>query len=152
MYVIVNGKVGNFLYSLDDYVHRRTEFIRKFPQGSFIWGARRVYSPERPGARLFLYVSRDEERGFDGGIVLVGEIKQVGELHERYWPEGEWAYYFVLSDVFVPRSIIESKDPRKWKYVTREEMEEFGLRPLPGIIKLSDEAGKKLEERLKRKS
>ena len=119
----------------------------RFKEGVFIWGVSRVYSVEKPGVKVLLYLSRDEEKGFDGCIVLSGEIKEIGELKEKYWPEGEWPHYMAIKVSTIPRSIIESKDVRKWKCVSREELKnKFNLRPLPGIQKLDDKIGEEIEK------
>jgi hypothetical protein len=57
MYIIINGKIGNFLFSLDDYLNRKIDLIRNFEEGVFIWGVSRLYSVERPGTKFLLYSS-----------------------------------------------------------------------------------------------
>ena len=150
MYIVINGKINNFLFSLDDYLNRKTSFIKRFDKDTFIWGVSRVYSVEKPGSKILLYLSMDEEKGFNGGIVLSGEIKEIGELKEKYWPEGEWPHYIALKVRYIPRSIIENRDPKKWKYASREKLKElFNFRPLPGIQKLDDKIGEEIEKLLK---
>ncbi|MBB5254133.1 hypothetical protein [Sulfurisphaera ohwakuensis] len=150
MYIVINGKINNFLFSLNDYLNRNTSFIKRFDEGTFIWGVSRVYSVEKPGSKILLYLSMDEEKGFNGGIVLSGEIKEIGELKEKYWPEGEWPHYIALKVRYIPRSVIEEKDPKKWKYASREKLKElFNFRPLPGIQKLDDKIGEEIEKLLK---
>jgi hypothetical protein len=77
MYIIINGKIGNFLFSLDDYLNRRSDLIRNFEEGVLIWGVSRLYSTEKPGTKILPYLSRDEEREFEGCTVLAGEIKRL---------------------------------------------------------------------------
>ncbi|MFP3203260.1 MAG: hypothetical protein RXR43_13890 [Sulfolobus sp.] len=149
MYIIINGKIDNFLFSLEDYLNRKSKLIRNFEEGVFIWGVSRLYSTEKPGTKILLYLSRDEEREFEGCIVLAGEIRETGELKEKYWPEGEWPYYMILKVSAIPRSIIQSKNPRDWKCVSREELKEkYNIRALPGIQKINDEIGKEIESKL----
>jgi hypothetical protein len=149
VYIIINGKIGNFLFSLDDYLNRKSDLIRSFEQCVFIWGVSRLYSVERPGTKVLLYLSKDEERGFDGCIALAGEIRETGELKGKYWPEGDWPYYMVLKVSAIPKSIIRSRNPRDWRCVSREELrEKYNIRPLPGIQKVSQGIGKEIEREL----
>ncbi|BDC00282.1 hypothetical protein [Saccharolobus caldissimus] len=147
MYIVINGKINNFLFSLDDYLNRKSSLIRRFEDGIFIWGTSRLYSVEKPGTKVLLYLSRDEEKGFDGCIVLSGEIEETGELKEKYWPEGEWPYYIVIKVSVIPKSVLENKDPKRWKCVTREVLKEkFNFKPMPGIQKLDDKIGEEIEK------
>ena len=149
MYIVINGKINNFLFSLDDYLSRKSSFIKRFDEGIFIWGTSRLYSVEGPGSKVLLYLSRDEERGFDGCIVLSGVIKETGELKEKYWPEGEWPHYMAIKVSAIPKSVLENRDPKRWKCITREELKKFNFRPLPGIQKLDDKIGEEIEIKLK---
>lgn len=147
MYIVINGKINNFIFSLDDYLNRKSSLIKRFEEGVFIWGVSRLYSIEKPGVKIFLYLTRDEERGFDGCIALSGEIRDVGELKEKYWPEGEWPHYMAIRVSAMPRSLTQSKDVGKWKCVGREELKEkFKFRPMPGIQKLDDKIGEEIEK------
>ena len=75
MYIIINGKIDNFLFSLEDYLNMKSKLIRNFEEGVFIWGVSRLYSTEKAGTKILLYLSRDEEREFEGCIVLSGEMR-----------------------------------------------------------------------------
>lgn len=112
MYIVINGKINNFLFSLDDYLNRKSSFIKRFDEGIFIWGTSRLYSVEGPGSKVLLYLSRDEERGFDGCIVLSGVIKETGELKEKYWPEGEWPHYMAIKVSAISKSVLENRDTK----------------------------------------
>jgi len=112
MYIVINGKINNFLFSLDDYLSRKSSFIKRFDEGIFIWGTSRLYSVEGPGSKVLLYLSRDEERGFDGCIVLSGVIKETGELKEKYWPEGEWPHYMAIKVSAISKSVLENRDTK----------------------------------------
>jgi len=57
MYIVINGKINNFLFSLDDYLNRKSSFIKRFDEGIFIWGTSRLYSVEGPGSKVLLYLS-----------------------------------------------------------------------------------------------
>ena len=112
MYIVINGKINNFLFSLDDYLNRKSSFIKRFDEGIFIWGTSRLYSVEGPGSKVLLYLSRDEERGFDGCIVLSGVIKETRELKEKYWPEGEWPHYMAIKVSAISKSVLENRDTK----------------------------------------
>ncbi len=57
------------------------------------------------------------------------------------------AYYVAIKVIAIPRSVVENRDPKKWKSLTREELKvKFNFRPLPGIQKLDDRIGEEIEK------
>ncbi|BFH72984.1 hypothetical protein SJAV_09280 [Sulfurisphaera javensis] len=148
MYIVLKGKLGNFLYSLKDMKKRETQLIKKFPEGTFIWGTNRRISSLEKGVKVLFYLTGE---GIESGIVFYGEILSVGELKEKYWPEGEWKYWIAIKVEKMPKSIIEYDDPSKWHYVTYEELKSLGFRPLPWPQKIEDELAKKIISMLEKK-
>ena len=146
MYILLKGTLTNFLTSLDDYIHRKTTLINKYPKGSFIWGLNKKSSLLEHGTKAFLYLNKAEN--FPGGIVLEGEVIEVSELKEKYWQEGEWGYYVVINVLRIPNSVRKEKDVSKWNIVSLDKLKELGLKVLPGVQKLNDELGAKIEEAL----
>jgi len=80
--------------------------------------------------------------------VLSGVIKETGELKEKYWPEGEWPHYMAIKVSAISKSILENRDTKSWKSITREELKKFNFRPFPGIQKLEDKIGEDIEIKL----
>ena len=146
MYALLKGTVTNFLTSLEDYKSRKSKVINKYPIGSFIWGLSRKSNLLKQGTKVFLYLNRAEN--FPGGIVLEGETIGVSELEEKYWPEGEWKYYVVLKVIKIPSSVLKESDISKWEIVDLNKLKEFGLKILPGVQKLDDKVGVKVEKML----
>ena len=146
MYVLLKGTLQNFLVSLRDHVEMESDLIKKYPKGSFIWGLRAMNRLVSKGTKVFLYVNKAED--FSGGVVLEGEVVDVAELKEKYWPEGEWNYYVALKVLRIPSSVLKEKDPRKWKVIDLDKMRELGVKLLPGVQKVDDSVGAKIEELL----
>ena len=146
MYILLKGTLENFTVSLKDYIETKSDLIKKYPKGSFIWGIRVPNNLLSKGTKAFLYVNKTES--FPGGIVLEGEVLDVAELKEKYWPEGEWNYYVVLKVLKIPDSVVKEKDAKKWKIVDRNQLKELGVKVLPGIQKIDDKIGAKIEELL----
>jgi hypothetical protein len=147
MYVLFKGTLTNFLFSLDDYKTRKSKLIQKYPQGSFIWGFNRSSKLLENQVRAFLYLNKSESR-LKGGIVLEGEIIDIAELSEKYWPEGEWKYYVALKIIHIPKSVLSTTDTTRWKIIDLDKLKEIGVKILPGIQKIDDELGRRIEKLL----
>lgn len=76
MYIVINGKINNFLFSLNDYLNRKTSFIKRFDEGTFIWGVSRVYSVEKPGSKILLYLSMDEEKALTAELYFLEKLRK----------------------------------------------------------------------------
>ena len=147
MYVLLKGTLSNFLVSLNDYKTRKSKLIQKYPQGSFIWGFNQSSKLLKNQVRAFLYLTKSGSHS-KGGIVLEGEIIDVAELSEKYWPEGEWKYYVALKIIHIPKSVLSTTDTTKWKIVDLDKLKEIGVKILPGIQKIDDTLGKRIERLL----
>lgn len=147
MYVLFKGTITNFLFSLDDYKTRKSKLIQKYPKGSFIWGFNRPSKLLENQVKAFLYLNKSEPN-FKGGIVLEGEIIDLGELNEKYWSEGEWKYYVALKVIHIPKSVLSTTDVTKWKILDLSKLKEIGIKILPGIQKINDSDGNKIEKLL----
>lgn len=147
MYVLFKGTLTNFLFSLDDYKTRKSKLIQKYPQGSFIWGFNRSSKLLQNQVRAFLYLNKSESR-LKGGIVLEGEIMDIAELSEKYWPEGEWKYYVALKIIYIPKSVLSTTDTTRWKIIDLDKLKEIGVKILPGIQKIDNELGRRIEKLL----
>ena len=145
--LLLKGSLENFLHSLRDYLERRSELIRQFPPGTFLWGARRIDSRVKKGVGVFIYVTRNQYN--EGGLALYGTLQDVRELNARYWPQGEWNYLLPIAVSKVANSILENpSDPSKWRISTRRALEEAGAKVLPGIQTIKQELAEKLLELL----
>jgi hypothetical protein len=147
MYVLFKGTLTSFLFSLDDYKTRKSKLIQKYPQGSFIWGFNRSSKLLENQVRAFLYLNKSESR-LKGGIVLEGEIIDIAELSEKYWPEGEWKYYVTLKIIYIPKSVLSTTDTTRWKIIDLDKLKEMGVKILPGIQKIDNELGRRIEKLL----
>jgi len=147
VYVLLKGTLSNFLVSLNDYKTRKSKLIQKYPQGSFIWGFNQSSKLLKNQVRAFLYLTKSGSHS-KGGIVLEGEIIDVAELSEKYWPEGEWKYYVALKIIHIPKSVLSTTDATKWKTIDWEKLKEIGVKILPGIQKIDDTLGKRIERLL----
>jgi len=147
MYVLFKGTLTNFLFSLDDYKTRKSKLIQKYPQGSFIWGFNRSSKLLENQVRAFLYLNKSESH-LKGGIVLEGEIIDIAELSEKYWPEGEWKYYVTLKIIYIPKSVLSTTDTTRWKIIGLDKLKEIGVKILPGIQKIDNELGGRIEKLL----
>ncbi|ACP49269.1 conserved hypothetical protein [Sulfolobus islandicus Y.N.15.51] len=147
MYVLFKGTLTNFLFSLDDYKTRKSKLIQKYPQGSFIWGFNRSSKLLENQVRAFLYLNKSESH-LKGGIVLEGEIIDIAELSEKYWPEGEWKYYVTLKIIYIPKSVLSTTDTTRWKIIGLDKLKEIGVKILPGIQKIDNELGRRIEKLL----
>jgi len=147
MYVLFKGTLTNFLFSLDDYKTRKSKLIQKYPQGSFIWGFNRSSKFLENQVRAFLYLNKSESR-LKGGIVLEGEIIDIAELSEKYWPVGEWKYYATLKIIYIPKSVLSTTDTTRWKIIDLDKLKEIGVKILPGIQKIDNELGRRIEKLL----
>lgn len=145
MYLLLKGGLENFKTSLEDYLTRKSQLLKALPEGSILWGVNVNSVLLKRGNKAFLYVSKSNN--FEGGIVLEGEILSVGELKQPYWKSGNWNKYVAMKVIIIP---LKGLDETKWKYITLGRMKELGIKPLPGIQKISDDLGKKIEEELKR--
>jgi len=133
---------------LGDFVGRRSELIRQFPAGVFLWGASRVDSRVKARVGVFLYVTKNQYN--EGGLVLYGRLLDVREFSGRYWPSGEWHYLLPIKAEKAAEGVIESpNDPTKWRLPDRQRLEELGVRILPGIQTMKPEPAEKLAELLK---
>jgi hypothetical protein len=147
-YLLFKASVENFLYSLRDFVERRSELIRQFPAGTFLWGARRVDRRVKMGVGVFLYVTKNQYNG--GGLALYGRLLEVKKFSGRYWPSGRWRYLLPIKVERVAEGVMESpNDPAKWRLPDRQRLEELGVRILPGIRTVKPELGERLKELLK---
>ena len=146
MYVLLKGTITNFLTSLNDFKSRKSELISKYPVGSLIWGLSKKSNLLEDGTKAFLYLNKAEN--FPGGIILEGEVIEVSKLKENYWPEGKWNYYVVLKVLKIPSSVVNYSDISKWEIVRLDKLRELGLRILPGIQKLDEKLGIKIEKAL----
>lgn len=143
MYILLKGKLNNFMFSLEDYITKKSNIIKRFPQDVLLWGGSRTYSLYEKGANVFLYLSREVD--FQGGVVLYGELLTPQQLKEKYWPEGEWPILLPIKIKKLAQGVVENpKDPEKWKIITLDKLKELGIRPLPGIQKIEDETGGKI--------
>jgi DNA-directed RNA polymerase subunit RPC12/RpoP len=146
-YLLLKGSVENFLHSLRDFVGRRSELIRQFPAGTFLWGAGRVDSRVKAGVGVFLYVTKNQYN--EGGLVLYGRLLDVREFSGRYWPSGKWRYLLPIKVERVAEGVVEDpNDPAKWRLPDRRRLEELGVRILPGVRTVKPEQGEKLKELL----
>jgi len=147
-YLLLKGSLENFLHSLGDFVGRRSELIRQFPAGVFLWGAGRVDSRVKAGVGVFLYVTKNQYN--EGGLVLYGRLLDVREFSGRYWPSGEWRHLLPIKTEKAAEGVVESpNDPAKWRLPDRRRLEELGVRILPGIQTVKPELAEKLAELLK---
>lgn len=146
MYVLLKGTLTNFLVSLKDYKERKSSLIRRYPQGSFIWGLNKSTSLLKKGTKAFLYLNKSES--FSGGVVLEGDILDFAELTEKYWPVGEWKYYVALKVLLIPETIYSTEDINSWSLIKLDKLKELGIKVLPGIQKIDDNLGEKLEKAL----
>jgi hypothetical protein len=146
-YLLLKGSLENFLHSLGDFLGRRSELIRQFPAGTFLWGARRVDSRVKAGVGVFLYVTKNQYN--KGGLALYGRLLDVREFSGRYWPSGEWHYLLPIRAERAARGVLESPgDPARWRLPTRVQLEGLGVRVLPGIQTVKPELAEKLIELL----
>ena len=97
--------------------------------------------------RAFLYLNKSESH-LKGGIVLEGEIIDIAELSEKYWPEGEWKYYVTLKIIYIPKSVLSTTDTTRWKIIGLDKLKEIGVKILPGIQKIDNELGGRIEKLL----
>lgn len=141
--LLLKGSLENFLHSLNDYLERRSQLIRQFPPGTFLWGAKRIDSRVKRGVGVFIYVTRNQYN--EGGLALYGTLLDVGELKERYWPHGEWNYLLPIAVGKIAKSIVEHpKTPSEWRLPTRHDLNEIGIKVLPGIQSLTSEQANNL--------
>lgn len=141
VYIVLKGKLENFLYSLNDMKERKSRLIKKYPEGTFIWGTNRLTSDLKKGVKVLFYVTGNN---IESGIVFEGEILDIGELNEKYWHEGDWRYYISIKIKKIPKSLLESSLPSNWHYVTFKELKEIGFRPLPGHQRINDYLAEKI--------
>ena len=146
--LLLNASIENFLYSLRDFVERRSELIRQFPPGTLLWGTRRVDSRVKAGVGVFLYVTKNQYN--EGGLALCGRLLDVREFSGRYWPSGKWRYLLPIKAEKAAEGVVESpNDPTKWRLPDRRRLEELGVRILPGMRTVRMEQAEKLKELLK---
>lgn len=130
--LLLKGSLENFQHSLVDFLERKSQLIRRFPASSFLWGAKRVDQRVRPGAEVLLYVNRNQFN--EGGVALYGELVEVGELKERYWPQGDWPLYLVLKVKAIAEGVRENPhEPSRWRLIDRHALAQLGVKILPGI-------------------
>jgi len=138
MGLLLKAGIKNFLYSLKDYLKRKSQLISRFPAGVFIWGTQVHSSLFVEGTKVLLYLSRNEFN--NGGIVLHGELLRPFETSERYWPEGEWSVILPIKVLKFAKGVVERPDdPASWRLVDRNKLAELGVKVLPGIQKIDDE-------------
>lgn len=141
--LLLKGSLENFLHSLRDYFERRSQLIRHFPPGTFLWGARRIDSRVKKGVGVFIYVTRNQYN--EGGLALYGTLHDVAELKERYWPQGEWSYLLPIAVNKIAKSVVKNpEDPTRWNLPTRFKLKELGVTVLPGIQTIERELAEKL--------
>ncbi len=147
-YLLFKGTVENFLFSLRDFVERRSELIRQFPAGTFLWGVGRVDSRVKAGVGVFLYVTKNQYN--EGGLALYGRLLEVKKFSGRYWPSGRWRHLLPIRVEKAAEGVVESPgDPAKWRLLDRQWLEEIGVRILPGVRTVKQEQGERLKELLK---
>ncbi len=147
-YLLFKGTLENFLFSLRDFVERRSGLIRQFPVGTFLWGANRVDSRVKAGVGVFLYVVKNWYN--EGGLVLYGRLLEVRRFSGRYWLSGRWRHLLPIRVERAAEGVVESPyDPARWRLPDRRRLEELGVKILPGIRTVRPEQGEKLKELLK---
>jgi len=138
MGILLKADIKNFFHSLKDYLERRSQLIRRFPPGVFIWGSRARSSLLVEGSKVLLYLSRN--RFNNGGVVLYGELLRPFETSERYWPEGVWNIVLPIKVLKFAKGVVERPDdPASWRLVDRNKLAELGVKVLPGIQKIDDD-------------
>jgi DNA-directed RNA polymerase subunit RPC12/RpoP len=147
-YLLFKGTLENFLFSLRDFAERRSELIRQFSAGIFLWGASRMDSRIKAGIGVFLCVTKNQYN--EGGLALYGRLLDVKKFSGRYWPSGKWNYLLPIRVERVAEGVLESpSDLAKWRLPDRRRLEELGVRILPGIRTVKPEQGEKLKNLLK---
>ncbi len=147
-YLLFKGTLENFLFSLHDFIERRSGLIRQFPAGTFLWGANRVDSRVKAGVGVFLYVTKNWYN--EGGLVLYGRLLEVRRFSGRYWPSGRWRHLLPIRVERAAEGVVESPyDPARWRLPDRRRLEELGVKILPGIRTVRPEQGEKLKELLR---
>ncbi len=145
--LLLKGSLENFLYSLHDYLERRTTLIKQYKPGTFLWGAKRIDNRIKKGVEVFLYITKNQYN--EGGLALYGTLLDVKELGEKYWPQGEWLYLLPIKVEKIAKSITENPyDPSKWRLPTRYVLEELGIKILPGLQTIKVEMAEKLKSLL----
>lgn len=148
MALLLKGSLENFHHSLVDFLERKSQLIRRFPAGAFLWGAKRVDQRVRPGAGVLLYVNRNQFN--EGGVALYGELAEVGELKERYWPQGDWPLYLVLKVKATAEGVRENpQEPSRWRLIDRHALAQLGVRILPGIQTIPEDKAREIITKLK---
>ena len=97
--------------------------------------------------RAFLYLNKSESR-LKGGIVMEGEIIDMAELSEKCWPEREWKHHVVLKIIYIPKLVLSTIDTTRWKIIDLDKLKEIGVKILPGIQKIDNELGRRIEKLL----
>jgi hypothetical protein len=146
-YLLFKASAENFLFSLRDFVERRSGLIRQFPAGTFLWGVRRVDRRIKAGVGVFLYVTKNRYNG--GGLALYGRLLEVREFTGRYWPSGRWRHLLPIRAERAAEEVVEyPNDPVKWRLPDRRRLEELGVKILPGIRTVKPKQGEELKDLL----
>ncbi|MCC6065502.1 MAG: AAA family ATPase [Thermofilum sp.] len=152
---LLKASPENLAWSLTDMKRKdeaRSEALRGKPANWMIWGVNeraRWVLEQIEGRQVFIYVTKDAEKGVEGGLALYGVARGKVALAEKYWPRGEGWLPFYLEVVAAALGVLEkSEDPRAWKLIPREELLRAEVRVLPGPQKLKPEQAQALKELL----
>ncbi|WP_288007908.1 hypothetical protein [Thermofilum sp.] len=138
----------NLSWSLIEMKNQKNPLLKGKPSNWMIWGVNQRFAwiiKQLENSEVFVYVTKSEAT--QGGLAIYGIAREILQLAEKYWPQGEkWTPFLLEIKAAAPGVIEHPEDPKQWKLIPKTTLEEKGIKILPGPQKLKPELSKILKE------
>jgi hypothetical protein len=151
---LLKGTPTNLSWSLIDMKNKKTPLLRDKPDNWMIWGVNQRFTwitNQLENGEIFIYVTKSE--AIQGGLAIYGIAREILQLTEKYWPQGEkWTPFLLEIKAAAPGVLEHPEDPKQWKLIPKTKLEEKSIKILPGPQKLKQEKARILTDILSQKS
>jgi hypothetical protein len=145
---LLKGTPTNLSWSLIDMKNKKTPLLRDKPDNWMIWGINQRFTwitNQLQNSEIFIYVIKSEAT--PGGLAIYGIAREILQLTEKYWPQGEkWVPFLLEIKAAAPGVLEHPEDPKQWKLIPKAKLQEKGIKIMRGPQKLKPEQAKMLRE------
>jgi hypothetical protein len=128
--------------------NKKTPLLRDKPDNWMIWGINQRFTwitNQLQNSEIFIYVIKSEAT--PGGLAIYGIAREILQLTEKYWPQGEkWVPFLLEIKAAAPGVLEHPEDPKQWKLIPKAKLQEKGIKIMRGPQKLKPEQAKMLRE------
>jgi hypothetical protein len=145
---LLKGTPTNLSWSLIDMKNKKTPLLRGKPDNWMIWGVNQRFTwvtKQLENGEIFIYVIKSEAT--PGGLAIYGIAREILQLTEKYWPQGEkWTPFLLEIKAAAPGILEHPEDPKQWKLIPKAKLQEKGIKILPGPQKLKEQQANMFRE------